>query len=156
MPSLYSEVSNWYWRVFRYHHLTSAKQRKRILFLTLPAALLLIQPRMWLSFSAVKAHCWLNSICCQPGLQAPFLQSYFPVSWLPAWLAAQDYSVSDAVLCICLYWSSRNSCQPIFPVCSDPPKQEILTPVYWLLPLSILVSSTNTLWVHSVPSSSLL
>lgn len=114
MPSLYSKVSNWYWRVFRYHHLTSAKQRKRIFFLILPAALLLIQPRMWLSFFAVKAHCWLNLICCQPGPQAPFLQSYFLVSQLPAWLAAQDYSVSDAVLCICLYWSSWNPVSPFF------------------------------------------
>ena len=49
------------WMQYARWSLTSAEQWGRITSLNLLTTFLLMQPRIWLSFWAVRAHCWLMS-----------------------------------------------------------------------------------------------
>lgn len=87
--------------------LTSARKRGVVRSLRLPAVFLVKQPRVLLAFLAARAHCWftMNSNLSSTGTSRFFfLQIGFLASWPPARPAAWGYSISDAGLCILMYW----------------------------------------------------
>lgn len=57
------------------------------------ATLLVMQPRIWFTFIATRAHCWIILAYCSLGPLGPFWQSYTPASQTPSCNAAWDYSI---------------------------------------------------------------
>lgn len=93
------------WRRCSRCSLTSARKRGVIRSLRLPAVLLLKQPRMLLAFLAARAHCWFTMSSSSTGTSSFFfLQIGFLATWPPASPVAWGYSISDAGLCILMYW----------------------------------------------------
>lgn len=99
MSVLYWRAQNWT-QYFRYGF-TNPHERGRITSLYLLAVLVLMQPRILLSFFAARAHCWLmfNLILGLLGPLGPFPQSCFPVRMPPACSGAQHCSSQDVGMC---------------------------------------------------------
>lgn len=93
----------------------------KITSLILLRTFLLIQPSMWLSFIAARAHCWNALACCPPEASGLFLASCLLARQKNACTIVWDYSIPATTLYIYLPWAAWHSCPPFF---SCPPVQQ--------------------------------
>lgn len=106
----------------------AATQKGIIISANLLAALLLIQPSMWLALVAARVPCW-------------------PLFRLSAWIPSSFLLVTPVGtgtatrICICLCWILRDSCQASLPVCPDTGEWQPYASPFHASPSS--VSSTN-------------
>lgn len=77
-------------------------QKGRVTSQGLLATVLLMQPKMWLAFVSVRAHCWLDAHQDPQGL---FLQSCFAASQPSAHTVSGSYSMPGTWVGICFCWT---------------------------------------------------